>query len=40
MEDVELEKFIEEMCTAETEVTQLNNEMKQLPLVKNMAKVT
>ena len=36
----ELEKVTEELCTNETKVTQMNNEMKQLPLVEKMAKVT
>ena len=40
MEEAELEKFIEELHSTHIEVTQLKNEMKQLPLVQNMAKVT
>ena len=38
MEDVELEEVIEEKHTNETKVTQLKNEMKQLPLVQKMSK--
>ena len=37
--DEKLEKFAEQLCTAETEVNQLKNEMKKLPLIENMAKV-
>ena len=40
IEDVELEKVTEEIRTTDTEVTHLKNEMKRLPLVQNMDKVT
>ena len=38
IDDVELEKVTEELHIAETELTQLKNEMKQLPLVKKIAR--
>ena len=38
IDDVKLEKVTEELCTAETEVTWLKNEMKKLPLAQKMTK--
>ena len=40
IDDAELEKTLEEICTAETEVTQLKSEMKKVPLAKNIPKAT
>ena len=40
MEDIEIEKFLEELRTVETNVTQLKNEMKKLPLAEKMDKET
>ena len=39
IDDDKLEKVAEELHTAETEVTPLKNEMKNLPLAKKIAKV-
>ena len=36
--DIELVKVTEELCTGDIGVTQLKNEMKKLPLAKKMAK--
>ena len=39
VDDQELEKFTEQLHIAKTEVNQMKNEMKKLPLAKKMAKV-
>ena len=38
IDDEELEKVSKQLRTVETEVTQLKNEMKKLPLVEKIAK--
>ena len=40
IEDIELQKFADEIGRTDTKVTQLKNDMKQLPLAQKMAKVT
>ena len=40
IDDAKLQKFIEELHTDETKVSQLKCDMKQLPLAKKMAKET
>ena len=39
IDDEELEKVTEQLCTTKTEVTQMKNVIKKLPLVEKIAKV-